>query len=45
MVKRPFPLASLRLSPEQAYTEELICQLKSIGKLAVSRKEAQGLLP
>jgi hypothetical protein len=32
-------------SPQQSHTDELICQLKSIGKLAVSLKEAQGLLP
>lgn len=35
----------LLATPEQKHTEELICQLKSIGKLAVSRKEAQSLLP
>ena len=35
----------LPVPPEHAYTDELICQLKSIGKLAVSRREAQGLLP
>ena len=35
----------LPASPQQAHTDELICQLRSIGKLAVSRKEAQDLLP
>ena len=35
----------LPASPQDAHTEELICQLRSIGKLAVSRKEAQQLLP
>lgn len=37
--------AILPLSPEEAHTQELICQFKSIGKLAVSRREAQSLLP
>ena len=38
-------LATLLALPQQAYTDELISQLRSIGKLAVSRKEAQQLLP
>ena len=37
--------AALPASPQDAYAEELICQLRSIGKLAVSRKEVQQLLP
>ncbi len=37
--------AALPASPQDTYAEELICQLRSIGKLAVSRKEAQQLIP